>query len=171
MSAAHAIDCSLGAGIVLNRVPSTSNSASIGCEARGYEVRALYVGRQDVTYETPEGPMREITSAYGALSAMKLWTFRTRSLEPQFGLGLFLKRDDRRHNWRGVPGLYRITAAGEREYFTTHKANTYVPTPVSFSIMAGVRRGNWRLSWRHASNAGLYRPNRGQDLLQLDYAW
>jgi hypothetical protein len=170
-SLVYSADCSVGAGPVLNHSRSRTNAINLGCEFDRYDLRAYYVGPQDVTTEDALGPWREIALAYGALSAMRVWRFSVQDFEPQFGFGLFIKRDDRRHTWHGISGLYRTNELGEREYFTTHRANRYVPLPVSFSLSFGVRWDDWRVRYHHASNAGLYMPNDGQDMLQLEYVW
>lgn len=78
---------------------------------------------------------------YGYLSVQRRFAFRAEErLQPIFGLGLVANSD----------------------------TNAYVSSTIGFSLSAGFRIGpRWTLEWRHFSNAGLDRPNLGQDIFLL----
>lgn len=46
-----------------------------------------------------------------------------------------------------------------------------LPSPVSFSLSAGLDAGPLRIEFRHASNAGLKSPNRGENWLLIGWTF
>jgi len=90
---------------------------------------------------TLKGTAERGVDNYGYLSVQRRFAFRPYAqLQPILGLG--------------------VVANSE--------TNPYVSSSVAFSVSTGLRLGpRWTLEWRHFSNAGLARPNLGQDILLL----
>jgi len=104
---------------------------------------------QDVCYARATGPEciilkdtdeRDVND-YGYLSVQRRFAFRQDAqLQPILGLGVMASSD----------------------------TNPYVSSNFAFSLSAGLRLGSrWTLEWRHFSNAGLAKPNLGQDIMLL----
>jgi hypothetical protein len=141
--------------------PTRSDGAAIEV-ARVYaawEVAAGYVGAQQVTVRTLQatcsGQPGSLTDCVNQATVQdqEVDEFAYLSLQRRFRL-------PQRGSWlRPYLGL---GLAGQTD------TNPYVSSPVNFSLSLALNVGQRSsVEWRHFSNAGLQRPNLGQDMLML----
>ena len=131
-----------GLGITPERDGDSTGAFVLTYLHKGLDVEAGYKNKHTIDRNQFNlGPQGRTVPGYGFLAVRYRWQWRWGSVEPFFATGGML----------------------------VSRTNTLTSTHFQFSNGIGVRMGNWEVSWRHFSNAGLGEQNEGDDFLLFQY--